>query len=62
MGGLQAAGGGALHRHAQHGHGEVLHPSGDLQPGDLLNLAWQITLWESYTNRSQKVFDRDYFL
>ena len=43
MGGLQAAGGGALHRDAQHGHGEVLHPSGDMQPGDLLNLVWQIT-------------------
>ena len=43
VGGLQAAGGGALHRHAQHGHGEVLHPSGDLQPGELLNLVWRIT-------------------
>merc|ERR1712107_825363 len=30
LGRLQAAGGGALHRHAHHGHGEVLHPHRDL--------------------------------
>ena len=50
MGGLQAAGGGALHRHAQHGHGEVLHPSGDMQPGGLPLFGKSPALWESYTN------------
>merc|ERR1712211_209015 len=30
LGRLQAAGGGALYRHAHHGHGEVLHPHRDL--------------------------------
>merc|ERR1712107_635362 len=30
LGRLQAAGGGALHRHAHHGLGEVLHPHRDL--------------------------------